>query len=317
MEEFEEAARPAPYGHPVLATLGGVAFLVLGALLLPRIAPQQPLAVLLGAGAALALLLWGIGFAVTTRHSATGWKLGSLALLVAAGLGAALIAHGQYQTVARADASSFAEVEFGPGGAAQVPAGAASRGPLSRMFVEAVAADTQAKRDFGTAFGRLGVGNLTSPYLLEQDPRALAQCAAIRDLQSLAKSHAAARSQRAKALADALETANLPAKTKQGIATMAPAGPAGSGDPLLANQLAMTETTAQLCELLAKRSWFNSNGYFGFRSAADEASFRTLSKRRMELAGEAERLDRAVQARMAEGRDVVREMLGKSIFAGG
>jgi hypothetical protein len=79
----------------------------------------------------------------------------------------------------------------------------------------------------------------------------------------------------------------------------------------------MTETTAQLCELLAKRSWFNSNSYFGFRSAADEASFRTLSKRRMELAGEAERLDRAVQARMAEGRDVVREMLGKSIFAGG
>lgn len=316
MEEFEESAPPAPYDHPVLATLAGIALLVLGALLLPRIAPQQPLAVLLGAGAALALLLWGIGFAVTTRHSATGWKLGSLALLVVAGLGAALIAHGQYQTVARADASSFAEVEFGPGGAAQVPAGAAARGPLSRMFVEAVTADAQAKRDFATAFGRLGVGNLTSPYLLEQDPRALAQCAAIRELQSLAKSQAAARSQRAKALTDALEAANLPAKTKQGIATMANARN-DSNDPLLANQLAMTETTAELCALLAKRSWFNSNSYFGFRSAADEASFRALSKRRMELAGEAERIERAGEARMTEGRDRVREMLGKSIFAGG
>lgn len=317
MEEFEEAARPAPYGHPVLATLGGAALLVLGALLLPRIAPQQPLAVLLGAGAALALLLWGIGFAVTTRHSATGWKLGSLALLVAAGPGAALIAHGQYQTVARADASSFAEIEFGPGGAAQIPAGAESRGPLSRMFAEAVTADAQAKRDFGTALGKLGAGNLTSPYLLEQDPRALSQCAAIRDIAARTKMQAAARIQRTRAMADALEAATLPARAKQGIATMAGARGDSTADPLLANQLAMADATAELCELLAKRSWFNNNSYFSFRSAADEASFRSLSKRRMELAGEAERLDRAAQARMAEGRDMVREMLAKSIFAGG
>ena len=145
----------------------------------------------LGAGAGLALLLWAIGFAVTTRYSAMAWKLGSLAVLVVTGLGAALIAHGQYETIARADASSFAEVEFGPGGAAQVPAGAASRGTLSRLFVESVTADAQALRDFGAAFGKLGVANLTSPYLLEQDPRALTQCAAIAGLQSQAKAQAA------------------------------------------------------------------------------------------------------------------------------
>ena len=41
-----------------------------------------------------------------------------------------------------------------------------------------------------------------------------------------------------------------------------------ASDPLLANQLALAGTTAELCQLLAKRSWFNNGGYFGFRSGA-------------------------------------------------
>jgi hypothetical protein len=313
--EFDESARTTPYDHPVIATLVGAAVLVLGALLVPRFVPQQPLTALLGAGAGFAVLLWGIGFVATTRWSTIAWKLGSLALLVVAGLGAALIAHGQYETIARADASSFAEVEFGPGGAAQLPPGAASRGPLSRLFVESVTADAQAQRDFGTAFGRLSVANLTSPYLLEQDPKVLSQCAAIAALETQASAQAAARGQHATSMTAALAAANLPAKAKLGIATMA--GPATSAEPLLANQRAMARVTAELCQLLAKRSWFNNGGYFGFRSGADETRFRALAKRRMELAGAAERIARAAQARMAEGREMVRDMLSKSIFASG
>jgi hypothetical protein len=79
----------------------------------------------------------------------------------------------------------------------------------------------------------------------------------------------------------------------------------------------MARTTAELCQLLAKRNWFNNGGYFGFRSGADETRFRALAKQRMELAGEAERIERAAQERMAEGRDMVRDMLSKSIFASG
>ncbi len=316
--ELDESGRTTPYDHPVLATLGGAAVLVLGALLLPRLAAPQPLPMLFGVGGGLALILWAIGFAVTTRYSALGWKLGSLALLVVAGLGSAMIAHSQYATIARADASSFAEVEFGPGGAAQVPPGAASRGPLSRLFVESVSADAQAQRDFDAAFGKLGAANLTSPYLLERNPRALTQCAAVAELQSQARAQAEARRERAKAMTDALAAANLPAEAKEGIAIMARATPVDSaGDPLLTNQLGMAGATAELCQLLAKRGWFNNAGYFGFRSSPDEAGFRALANRRTALAGEAERLKRAAQARMAQGRDAVREALGKSIFAGG
>ncbi len=317
MEEFDESARTTPYDHPVLATLAGAAILVIGALLLPRFSPQQPLSALLGAGAVLGLLLWIIGFVVTTRYSALPWKLGSLTALLVTGLGAALIAHSQYQTIARADASSFAEVDFGPSGAAQLPAGAASRGRLSRLFAESVTAEARAQQDFSTAFGKLGAGNLTSPYLLEQDPRALGQCAAIAGLGSQAQTQAAARRERARMIAEALDSANLPASAKQGIATMAGTRATdAANDPRLANQLAIASETAALCELLARRGWFNNGGYFGFRSAADQARFRALAERRMKLAGDAERIERTAQARMTEGRNVVREALSKSIFAG-
>ncbi|AQR74710.1 hypothetical protein [Sphingomonas sp. LM7] len=315
MDDIEEAGRQTPYDHPVIATLAGAAILVLGALLAPRFVPQQPLGTLIGAGLGLALLLWAIGFVATTRYSTLPWKLGSLALLLVAGAVAATIAHGQYETLSRADASSFAEVEFGPGSNVKLPAGAPARGPLSKRFAEGVAADAQAQRDFGTAFGRLGVANLTSPYLLEQDPKALSQCDAVKAMATLAQSQAAARVQRNEAMADALAKANLPAKAKEGIGLMA-GPPAGTGDPRLDNQLAMVAATSDLCALLAKRGWFNNGGYFGFRNGADETRFRALSKARMELTGQVEAIERASQERMARGRDMVRDVLSKSIFAG-
>jgi hypothetical protein len=315
MDEIEEGGRQTPYDHPVIATLAGAATLMLGALLAPRFVAQQPLGMLIGAGVGLALLLWAVGFVVTTRYSTLPWKLGSLAVLVLAGAGVALVAHGQYETLSRADASSFAEVEFGPGGAVKLPAGVTARGPLSKRFAEGVATDAQEQRDFGTAFGRLGVANLTSPYLLEQDPKALSQCDAVQAMATLARSQATARLQRSQAMIEALDKANLPAKAREGIAIMA-GPPAGAPDPRLDNQLAMVGATSELCTLLAQRGWFNNGGYFGFRSGADETRFRTLSKARMELTGQVEAIERGSQERMAQGRDMVRDVLSKSIFEG-
>ena len=315
MEDFEEAGPRGPLDHPVVATLAGAAVLVIGALLVPRFVPQQPLGTLLAIGAVAALALWAVGFAVAMQPSPVAWKLGSLVLLVVAGLGVAMVAHGQYETIARADASSFAEVEFGPGGAALVPAGAASRGPLSRMFVANVTADLQAQRDYDAAFGGLGVGNLNSPYLLERDPRMLANCGGLNTVKALAETQAAAHAQRVAAMARSLDSANLPAKAKEGIGTMAGVG--DKADPLLANRVAMLDATNDLCGLLARRGWFNNGGYFGFRTAGDEARFRALSARRLQLAGDAATIEHAAHERMAAGRDQVRDVLSRSIFSGG
>lgn len=307
----DEWDREGPYGHPVVATLTGVAILVLAAVLGPHFSEPLPLPALLIGGAAAGLVLWLIGFLATTRHASLLWKLGSLLLLLAAGLGAAAIAHGQFQTRSRADASSFADLELGTDGTPTLPAGAASRGPVSRLYVTSVQADLAATRAYGEALGKFGAGALTSPYMLQQSPQVLAHCGDIEGVRALATEQSLARLARRKALAEAIGSASLPKAAKLGIARIA--GEAKT-DPLLANQQAMLDATAELCTLLARKSWYNANGYFGFSSGADAATFKALSAKRQEIAKEAETIDRAGRARITAGRDEVRTALSRSIY---
>lgn len=314
-DEAELADAHAPQDHPVIAVLAGCAMLVLAAVIGPRLAPQQPYATLVIGGIVLALLLWAIGFAVTIRRSSPGWKLGSLAILAAAGAATGLVAHGQYQTRARADASSFAEVEFGPQGAPQLPGDASARGPISRLFVAGVQADAAEQRAYAAALGKFGAGALNSPYLLQQDPRAIGHCGEIEDIRALARQQSEARAGRRTELRRTIEGTTLAPQAKRGIAVMAGTDAAAAkDDALLANQLATLDATGALCALLAEHGWYNDNAYFGFRSAGDKARFDALEARRKALAGEAARIARATTDRMQQGRDQVRDALSRSIF---
>ncbi len=309
----EDWDREGPYGHPVVATLTGVAILVLAAVLGPNFCEPVPLPALLMGGAAAGLILWLVGFLLTTRHAGLGWKLGSLALLIAAGAGAALIAHGQFQTRSRADASSFADLELGTDGTPSLPAGAASRGPVSRLYLASIKEDQAAARAYGDALGKFGAGALTSPYMLQQNPQVTGHCGDIEKVRALAAEQSAARLVRRKALAEAIGSASLPKATKLGIAKIA--GDA-QADPLLANQQAMLDATAELCTLLARKSWTNANGYFGFGSGSDAAAFKAVSTKRQAIAAEAEALDRTTRERILAGREQVRTALSRSIYAG-
>ena len=303
-----------PQGHPVIATLAGIALLVLAALLGPWLAPQKPLPALLIAGAALGLVLWLTGFVLTTRHAGLGWKFGSLALLIGAGIGAGAVAHGQFQTRARADASSFAELELGPDGAPRLPQGISARGPISKLYAEAVQADAREQRDFAAALGRFGLAALSSPYLLQQDPRAIGNCGALDAIKQTAAEQSRQRAARRAALARAIGAANLPGQAKQGIARIA--GETGGGDSLLASQQSMLDTTRALCTLLARRSWTNDGGYFGFRNGADADAFKALKARQQAIADQQGAIERAARERFTEGRDQVRDALSRSIYAG-
>jgi type IV secretory pathway TrbD component len=315
MTEAEDMGAHAPHDHPVLAVLGGCAVLVIAAVVVPRLLPQQPYATLIGAGAVLALLLWAIGFVATVRHSPIAWKLGSLVILAGAGIVAGLVAHGQYQTRARADASSFAEVEFGPQGAPQMPGDAAARGPISQLFVASAQADALADRDYAAALGRFGAGALNSPYLLQQDPRAIGHCGEIEGIRTLARAQSQARIGRREKLRQAIDATNLSGGAKRGIATLTGTDAQAGKDVVLTNQLAMLDATGELCALLARRGWYNQGGYFGFNSAADKARFDALMVRRKALAVEAAQIARATTDRMQQGRDQVRDALSRSIFA--
>ncbi len=314
-DEAEQAGTHAPQDHPVIAVLAGCAVLVLAAVIGPRLAPQQPYATLVIGGAALAVLLWAIGFVVTIRRSPLTWKLGSLAILAVAGVATGLVAHGQYQTRARADASSFAEVEFGPQGAPQLPGDASARGPISRLFVEGAQANASEQRDYAAALGKFGAGALTSPYLLQQDPRAIGHCGEIESVRTLARQQSDTRAGRREKLRHAIDAATLSGQAKQGIAIMTGTdAAAGKDDTLLANQLAMLDATGELCKLLARHGWYNDNAYFGFNNAGDKARFDALAARRKDLAGETARIERAATERMQQGRDQVRDVLSRSIF---
>lgn len=307
-EHWEEEGR---YGHPLIATLAGGAVLVLAALLGPRFASPLPLPALLIGGAASGLILWLIGFLVTTRHASLLWKLGSLILLIGAGAAAALVAHGQFQTRSRADASSFAEIELMPDGAVVLPQGIAGRGPVSALYADAVQAEAGDKRAFTDALAKFGATALNSPYLLQQNPKPIQDCNALDNVRALAVAQSAKRLERRAALARAIGSASLPISAKQGIIQIV--GDA-KNDPILGNQQALLDATGELCTLLARKTWFNANAYFGFSSGADMAAFKAIGVRRVALAKDADAIDAAAKARILDGREKVRDALSRSIY---
>ncbi len=308
----EQWDQEGPYGHPVVATLVGAAILVLAAVVLPHFCEPKPLPALLVGGAAAGLVLWLIGFAITTRHAGLGWKLGSLALLVGAGAGAALIAHGQFQTRSRADASSFAEMELTPMGTVVMPRGIAERGPISALYAKAMQAEKDDKLSFNVALNLFGVTALNSPYLLKQNPKAIENCGKLDSILELAGQQSAKRLERRAELTRAIGSAALPRTAKQGILQIV--GDSKS-DPVIANQRAMLETTSEICKLLARKTWENVNGYFGFRNAADIATLERIEAKRKALSKEADNLQEAERQRILTGRETVREALSRSIYA--
>lgn len=301
----------APVSMPLLATLGGVALLVVVAIAVPLLLPPQPLPLLAGAGAALGLLLWVAALLLALRASSMAWRVGAALILVATGAAAGIVANGQFQSRARADASSFADVEPAADGTLRFPGDAASRGPISRQFAAVGAAEAKAQQGYGEALNRLGAGALNSPYLLAQDPRAIGNCQAFEALRRKTEADGATEAADRTRLREAIAEARLPDVAKHSITVMA--GTDGA-DPRLTNRLAMLDATHRLCQLLAKRGWYNENGLFGFHAPADEAAYRTLQNQRQRLAAEAEQLDRGARQRMLDGRDSVRDALSQSIF---
>ncbi|WP_404335475.1 hypothetical protein AB2M62_16290 [Sphingomonas sp. MMS12-HWE2-04] len=315
IEETSEPARDsARYGQPVVATLAGGAALVLAAIAGPWIVPEQPLGVLLAGGALIGAVLWLIGYLSTTRHSALPWVAGSLAVLLAAGAGAGFVMHGQYESWARADASSFAELELGPEGSPKLPQGIAGRGPISKLYAQTVQADGGDARELGAAMGKAGLGNLNSPYLLQQDPRLIENCGVIAGLKQLAADQAKRRGERHAALAKAIDTASLPASARQGIALVAQ-GPDGAA--LLANQQAMLDASTALCTMLAGKRWTNNMGYFGFGSGSDAAVFAQVQVRQRMLADGLGAINGAAAERFTSGREMVRDALSRSVYTSG
>ncbi|HSX54558.1 MAG TPA: hypothetical protein VLG14_04595 [Sphingomonas sp.] len=304
--EAEDARRSALFGWPLLLALSGCLALILGAAFAPKLLPRLDLwaMVLAGAGAGLALWLLVLLAGSRTRQ----WLVVGIALLALpvtgalAGLGAGRI----YVARASIDAQTFAEVDVAADGKPSVPGAAAERGVASAAYLAAIREADQDERAYAEAMGKFNLGALSSPYLLQQQPQVLADCASISGLEKVAQDHSKRGRERTARLAAAVDRSELPVETKPGARKIVTAGDA---DAMLATRIEIIRASRAQCELLARRSWHNAAGYFGFANGGDRAQFTKTTGRLLEAAGEIEALQRAAKDQRIAGREAVREAL--------
>ena len=304
----ERHARSALPGAALVALLGGCALLVVAAIAAPQLLPPWPTATLAGGGAALGLILWLVALPAGLRHAAPAWKVGGLALLVAAGALAGLMASRTSSATGVRDASSFAEAELTPNGTVVLPRGAPERGPVSRLYADTLAEAARDRDAHGGERGALNLPTLNSPYLLNRDPGVLGRCAEIASLKQRGTHFAARETERAAKLGAAIDASALPEALRGGMRMMAVSEATAQ---LLAQDHAGLDIAEARCRLLARRSWSDEGGYFAFRSPADLAQFRTLNARAQAVADEQGKLQRAERERMARGQEIVRDILSR------
>lgn len=304
--EEEGPRRSMLLGWPLLITLLGCLALILAAAFAPTLLPRLDFWTMVLAGAGIGLALWLpvlLAGSRTRQWLVVGSALIALPLTGAlAGLGAGRI------HVARAsiDAQTFAEVDIAADGRPSVPGAAADRGVASAAFLATIREAEKDDRAYGEAMGKFNLGVLSSPYLLQQAPQILTDCAAISSLEQVARDQDKRARERMAQLVAAIDRSALPAEAKPGARQIVTAGDAGA---MLATRIEVVRASRAQCELLARRTWQNAAGYFGFSSGGDRAQFGTTTKRLMAAAGEIEALQRKAKDQRIAGREQVREAL--------
>lgn len=306
--EFEDEGvrRSALFGWPLLIALLSCLALILAAALAPKLLPRLQLGamVLSGAGAGLALWLLVLLAGARTRQ----WLVvgGALLALPAAGALAGLGAGRIHVARSAEDARTFAELDIAADGKPGVPGGAADRGAASAAYLAAIREADKDDHAWSEALVKLNLGVLSSPYLLQQAPQILTDCASISSLEPLAQDHAKRARERTARLAEAVGRSELPADAKRGARAIVAADDA---DARLANRIELVRASRAQCELLARRTWHNAAGYFGFAGSGDRARFAGTTRRVLAAAGETEALQRKAKEQRIAGREQVREAL--------
>lgn len=309
-EEFEAeqegVRRSTLFGWPLLLALSGCLALILAAAFAPTLLPRLDLGamVLSGIGAGLAWWLLVLLAGSRTRQ----WLVVGIALVALpatgalAGFGAGRI----YVARSAEDGRTFAELDIAADGKPSVPGAAANRGTASAAYLAAIREADADLRAYADAMGKFNLGVLSSPYLLQQAPQVLSDCASISSLEQVAQDQSKRARGRIARLIEAVDGSELPADAKPGARAIVAAG---DEDAMLANRIEIIRASRAQCELLARRTWHNAAGYFGFSNGGDRAQFGATTRRLLEAAGEIEALQRAAKDQRTAGREQVREAL--------
>jgi hypothetical protein len=306
--EFEDAGtrQSVLLGWPLLIALLSCLALILAAAFAPKLLPRLDFWTMVLAGAGVGLALWLLVLAAGSRTRQ--WLVVGGALIVLPLTGALAGAGAGRIHVARAsvDARTFAEVDIAADGRPSVPGAAADRGVASAAFLASIREAEKDVRAYADAMGKYNLGVLSSPYLLQQQPEVLSNCVSISNLEQVARDHDKRARDRNAQLVAAIDRSDLPAETKPGAREIATADDA---DAMLAARIEIIGASRAQCELLARRTWHNASGYFGFAGPGDRAQFVATTARLLEAAGETEALQRKAKDRRIAGREKVREVL--------
>jgi hypothetical protein len=304
--EDEGPRRSILLGWPLLITLLSCLALILAAAFAPKLLPRFDVWTMVFAGAGIGLALWLL--VLLTGSRTRQWLVvgGALIALPVTGALAGLGAGRIHVARASIDAQTFAEVDIAADGKPSVPGAAADRSQKGSRRDTAIRDAEKDDRAYGEAMGKFNLGVLSSPYLLQQAPQILADCASISSLEQVARDQDKRARERTAQLVAAVDRSELPAETKPGARQIVTAGDA---DAMLATRIEVIRASRAQCELLARRTWQNAAGYFGFSSSGDRAQFGATTKRLMAAAGEIEALQRKAKDQRMAGREQVREVL--------
>lgn len=300
---LQAAAREEDGGHPIVATMFGVSFLLL-------MASQgrsegfgggseseaEKMGYLLGSVAAGAAIVWGIAYAITIRKASTAWKIASLIIIAIASLLSTAIKMGGRDAALVSDALDVTNqvrtmAESGKG-AADIRLNAGS-GPMSRMMaamINPLMADSAA---FEKEMQAAGLVQVVSFEGLTRNSPVLGRCDGIDRLAERAGYYRSRWPQHmAAAFAvgqQAVRAGEMPAEALRGFEKGARDSSGNTDRQWELNQLSATEAAA-ICRVLARRNWDKPGNEILFRNDADLAEFRRHGARIDAYAAESEQI---------------------------
>jgi hypothetical protein len=163
-------------GYPLVAGLLAAMALIVAAVAAryAGFVGQSPF-VLLGELVAAALVIWGVAYGVTLRHTGWLWRLGVLGVLLFLAVTIAVVQMFEDVTAASNELLVFRTMKIDDNGAPKLPPNA-DQGPISHAIVDYYKHLIAIQNDEEKGFKALGVDRLLEPQAISTDPALMSNC---------------------------------------------------------------------------------------------------------------------------------------------
>jgi hypothetical protein len=306
------AEQDQPDGHPIIATIIGVVVIFIGVGGNPRPPAAGDLAALFGGVTGVALLVWGVAFAITIRHASTGWKIGSFAILwVLCLLATSLSIRRAGVEAFRHDVAALTEVKITTDGKLVLPkdGGPGSFSHISMTYLKAMS-DESAARD--KALIALGFDRIADVRAIVREPALLRDCDRFSRARPIIDGASARMQGHSDKLMRDLDASDIPASIKVEMLRGIEAEMAGrtiAESNTLSREL--LEEGGALCSVLARRHWRAQGRSFAFTNTTDLNSYNAHIVRWNDLSGRARRIQAEGRASMAAGQQEIRDAISR------